>query len=73
MIALKNSMTGAAPGATTTIHSHDFAFYNQRILETNYQVDDNLIKDYFPFDTVTEGTQGGLNDSLIDSISSRMY
>jgi Zn-dependent oligopeptidase len=28
----------------------------QRILERDYQVDENLIKDYFPFETVTEGT-----------------
>lgn len=53
MINLKRSM-GAA--ADSTIESHDYGFYNQRILETEYQVDNNLIKDYFPFDTVTDGT-----------------
>ncbi|ELR17536.1 peptidase family M3 protein [Acanthamoeba castellanii str. Neff] len=62
MIALKKATVGGSDNVT--IDSHDFTFYNQRILERDYQVDENLIKDYFPFETVTEGMLGVYQDIL---------
>jgi len=53
MVALKKAITNYQ--GATTIHSHDFPFYHQRILEAEYEVDQNLTKEYFPFETVTRG------------------
>lgn len=37
------------------INSWDYAFYDRLLNERDYQVDDNLIKDYFPFEHTFNG------------------
>lgn len=36
-------------------HSWDFRYYHRRLLESEYEVDDEKIKEYFSLSTVTEG------------------
>jgi len=38
-----------------TIHPWDYLYYDRIMKETDYQLDDNLIKDYFPFDSTFNG------------------
>ncbi|KAK5582392.1 hypothetical protein RB653_003975 [Dictyostelium firmibasis] len=38
-----------------TYYSYDNAFYNNVMLVQDYQVDNNLVKEYFPFDVVIKG------------------
>jgi thimet oligopeptidase len=37
------------------LHLWDWRFYDNRLLQTEYEVNDELIKEYFPLETVTKG------------------
>lgn len=37
------------------INSWDFGFFNNLLLDTQYKLDNDKIKEYFPIERVTEG------------------
>ena len=42
-------------GSGDTLEAWDFMFYHTKFVEEEHQVDDDVVKEYFPFDTVNKG------------------
>ena len=56
LVELKNAdLTKRGEKSDGQLNSWDFRFYHQQLLETEYKVDEDAIKEYFSIDRVTKG------------------